>query len=82
MLQMEDSCIKFYNRQLKNKDWQHIFAKEWIKKKKKTHRSFAMQKENAGNIDFLINQKEKAERNKNRIKKFLFVFLFIYYNYT
>lgn len=49
-------------------------------KKKKTHRSFAMQKENAGNIDFLINQKEKAERNKNQIKKFLFVFLFIYYN--
>lgn len=81
MLQMEDSCIKFYNRQLKNKDW-HIFAKEWIKKKKKTHCSFAMQKENAGNIDFLINQKEKTEKNKNRIKKFLFVFLLIYYNCT
>lgn len=41
-----------------------------------------MQKENAGNIDFLINQKEKAEKNKNRIKKFLFVFLLIYYNCT
>lgn len=51
-------------------------------KKKKTHRSFAMQKENAGNIDFSINQKEKTERNKNRIKKFLFVFLLIYYNCT
>lgn len=53
-----------------------------MNQKKKTHRSFAMQKENAGNINFLINQKEKAQKNKNRIKKFLFVFLFIYYNYT
>lgn len=59
-----------------------FLRKNESKKKKKTHRSFAMQKENAGNIDFSINQKEKAEKNKNRIKKFLFVFLLIYYNCT